>query len=126
MNVSPSLQALDALSIQLAVTADNIANLSTEEFKASRVDLEDGPSGRGVRVADIRVSGEPGPRIEDEPGRLAAAGYATAGQGWVEGSNTDLVRELTWLMREETAHAANIRVVRASSEMSGHIMDLVA
>ncbi len=126
MNVSSSLQAFEALGGQLAVTANNVANVNTEEFRASRVDLEDGPEGRGVRVADIRESSDSGSRIPDEPGRLAAAGYSTAPQGWVESSNADLVRELTWLMREETAYLANLHVLRADGESAGSIMDLFA
>lgn len=126
MNISSSLQAMEAVGVQLAVTANNVANVNTEAFRASRVDLEDGPHGRGVRVADIREGDEPGPRIPDEAGRLAAAERVAAGQGWAEGGNADLVRELTWLMREETAYLANLHVVRAGDKSAGSIMDLFA
>lgn len=126
MNISPSLQALDVMGIQLMVTANNVANVNTEEFRASRVDLEDGPQGQGVRVQDIRRRSEQGPRIPDDPERLAAAGYATAAEGWVQGSNTDLAVELTWLMREESAYTANLRVMRTAHEMTGNIIELTA
>jgi flagellar basal-body rod protein FlgC len=126
MNISPSLQALDAVAIQLMVTANNVANVNTEEFRASRVDLEDGHQGQGVRVADIRRRSDQGPQIPDNPERLAAAGYATASEGWIQGSNTDLAVELTWLMREEGAYTANLRVMRTAHEMAGNIIELTA
>ncbi len=126
MNIAPSLQALDALAVQLMVTANNVANVNTEKFRASRVDLEDGAQGQGVRVQDIRRDSAPGPLVPDDPERLAAAGYATAAEGWVRGSNTDLALEMTWLMREEMAYAANLRVLRTGNDMAGGIIELTA
>lgn len=112
MMYDTSIQALSALGVTAAVTANNVANMATPGFKASRVDLSSGPGDQGVQVAAIIPDTEPGPLVP------------TGGQR-VEGSTTDLVRELTTLMGTETAYGANVAVIRTGQDMAGAILDLI-
>lgn len=112
MMYDASVQALSVLGVAAAVTANNVANMNTPGFKASRADLASGPGDQGVRVAAITPDDTPGPLVP-EGGRLT------------EGSNTDLVRELTTLMGTETAYGANAAVIQTGQELSGAILDLI-
>lgn len=53
--------ALRAAETGLSVTADNLANLQTPGFRASSVQLQTGPGGRGVEVGAVSPSMSPGP-----------------------------------------------------------------
>ena len=124
MRVDANLQALSALSVGTAVTANNIANSDTEGFKYSRVSLETGPDGQGVSVAEIRKSTDPGPlipsltRVEDP-----ATGYVETRYQYVEGSNTDLAREMVNLNVYQRAFEANLASIRTWDEMTGAVID---
>lgn len=101
--------ALSALGKVQEVSANNVANMNTDGFKASSVALETGPGDNGVRVSAISQSTAPGP--------LA---------GEVELSNTDVGGEMTTMMTTETAFDANTVAFRVSEEMTGHIIDMLA
>ena len=104
-----SLMALDAFSTVQAVSANNIANVNTDEFRASSVALESGPGGQGVEVAAIQESTTPGSFV-----------------GGVETSNVDLGREMVDMIRTGHAFSANTAFIRASEEMTGHLLNMVA
>ncbi|GAB7022457.1 flagellar basal body protein [Salidesulfovibrio brasiliensis] len=108
MGIESAAQAVSAASVAQQVGANNIANVNTDEFKASSVAFEEGPGGNGVRVSDIRRDDSPGPVING-----------------VEGSNTDIGREMVGLMRNEHMVGANAAVVRAHEEMTGHLLNMV-
>ena len=73
----------------MQVTANNVANVSTPEFQASRARFEDGPGGQGVRISHLDVDHSPGPyQLETMPGGLE----------YVEGSNVDIGREMVDLI----------------------------
>lgn len=95
----------------LAVSAHNVANASTDGFKASRGVSHDVP-GAGVKGSVLATS-TPGPMIQRE-GAL------------VEGSNTNLVEEATTRIAAMAAYRANLAVVRTASEMARHLVDLYA
>ena len=104
-----ALSGRHAAQAQLLVGADNLANLDTPGFKASRVDLAEAPGG-GVEVSGIEKDTTPGPLGSD-------------GQ---EGSNVDLASEMIGLSRARTLYAANAMVVRTADQMTGtllYIMD---
>jgi len=103
-----SLSALSALSTVQQVSANNIANVNTEGFRASSVTLESGPGDQGVRVSAIRESSAPAPFI-----------------GGVEGSNTDIATEMVDMITTGHAFSANTAVVRASEEMTGHLLNMI-
>jgi len=104
-----NVSALSALGVAQQVSANNIANVSTDGFKSSSVAFESGPEGEGVRVADIRRSTSAGPFIDG-----------------AEGSNTDIARETVDMISTGHAFSANVASVRASEEMTGHLLDMIA
>ncbi len=125
MNPVYSTEALRAISQSQNVTANNIANINTNEFKASRLDLETGPEGRGVRPAQIVEDATPGPPVpvqqvfENDQGRMEQR------EAVVEGSNTDLVREISQMILDERAFEANARTVRTHDRLAGNIIDIL-
>ena len=111
---SPSLSALDVLSVSMQVTANNIANMNTNGFKAMNVQLETSPFNDGVRLAGISVDKSPGSLVN------------FTGQGVVETSNTNLAREFTNMISTETAWKANIASIVTADQMLGSLLDSVA
>lgn len=104
-----NISALDALSTVQAVSANNITNVNTDEFKASSVVLESGPGDQGVDVAAIQESTTPGAFING-----------------VETSNVDLGREMVDMIQTSRAFSANTTFIRASEEMTGHLLNMIA
>lgn len=101
--------ALSALGKVQEVSANNVANMNTDGFKASSVVLESGPGDDGVRVSAIHQSTASGPMA-----------------GEVELSNTDVGREMTTMMTTENAFSANAVAIRVSEQMTGHLLNMVA
>lgn len=124
MRIDANLQALTALSVGTAVNANNIANVNTDGFKHSRAQFETGPDGQGVSVAEIRQSTTPGPlvpslqRVEDP-----VTGYVDTQYQYVEGSNTDLARELVGMSVYQRAFEANVAAIRTWDEMTGTVIN---
>lgn len=104
-----NVSALDALSTVQNASANNIANVNSDEFKASSVVLESGPNDQGVYVVSISESSVQGPMIDG-----------------VEMSNTDIGTEMVTMMKTGTAFAANTSFIRASEEMTGHLLNMIA
>jgi len=97
-----SLSGLQAASTGVSVTANNLANLNSKDYKAKRLDLEEQREG-GVQEAKLTESQEP-----TVPG----------------GSNVDLPTEITNLMTQSNAYSANLKVMQTHEQMLGMAMDL--
>ncbi len=123
MRVDANLSALNAIGLSQQVTANNVANANTDEFKASDVRLETGPEGQGVRVSEIHKDTSPGPVM---PYPDLEVGGDSAVSDVVEGSNTDYVRETVHMIRDENAYAANVQAIRSQTELVGQFIDEVA
>ncbi|WP_419787583.1 flagellar basal body rod protein FlgC [Pseudodesulfovibrio sp.] len=104
-----NISALSAIGVDQQVAANNMANMNTDGFKASSVEFESGPEGQGVRVADIRQSTTAGPLVNG-----------------VEGSNTDVGREMVDMISRADSFSANVAAIRASDEMTGHLLNMIA
>ena len=122
---SPSLSALSTLATSFQVTANNIANVNTNEFKASAARFETGPMDQGVQISEIRKDGSPGAYVQalvftEENGK------AMQRPGWVESSNTDIAREFVNMISTERAFQANVASIRTADEMLGAILDTTA
>lgn len=104
-----NISALTALSTVQEVTANNIANVNTDGFKASSVNLASGPGDQGVEVASITESTTPGAMVNG-----------------VETSNTDIGREMVDMITTGRAFEANTTFVRAAEEMTGHLLNMIA
>lgn len=88
--------ALQAFSTSQQVTANNVANLNSDEFKASRVTFQEN-GGKGVNAA---VSG-----TQD---------------------TVDFSREALNILSNSAGFKANIKVLKASEEMSKELLSIKA
>ncbi len=113
MRVEQNLSALDAFSISQQVTANNVANINTNGFKASEVRLETGPEGEGVRVAQVHQDMSQGPMLH----------YTDEYGGTVEGSTTEYTTEMVHMIRDENAYAANVASAQAQLDLLGTAID---
>ena len=122
IQASPSLSALNVLATSLQVTANNIANVNTNEFKASSTRFETGPRDQGVQISEIRKDGSPGAFV---PAALFTEenGKSMQRMGWIETSNTDYAREFTTMISTQRAYEANIASVRTADEMVGYLLN---
>ena len=111
--VSNALSALNSFRKQLNVTADNIANVNTDDFKKSRVNMQEGPQG-GVQadVQQIDTPGIPKEVIRDDE------------VVEVESSNVDLVEEFTDMITAKTGFSANLKTVAYQNETLGSLLDI--
>ena len=125
MSMEVSLQALTAFGTGLNVTANNVANVSTDEFKASRTTYESGPGGEGVQVQEIRETTAPGPLIPTYEVTQYDNGRTEQFAGYVEGSNTDTATEMVDMMQAQRAYEANAAVIRTEDEMGAIINEMV-
>ncbi|MDR1521001.1 MAG: flagellar basal body protein [Planctomycetota bacterium] len=115
-----SASALQTNQFRLDVSANNVANVNTDNFRASRVATSDNAYvnsiGTGTRVAATYAPNRPA---------SPAATYADAGQAGAEQSNTDLAVEMTNQMNFRNAYSANAAMGRTENEVSQTLLDLV-
>lgn len=119
--------ALRAFSLAQNVTAHNVANVNTEEFKASRTTMEELPERSGVQVQEIRKTTAHGPLVPViRPELDESSGRMVQTEPLVEGSNTDLAREMVNMTVNERSFQANAAVIRTRDDMIGGLMDEIA
>jgi flagellar hook protein FlgE len=87
---------IEAYSTKMEVTANNIANVNSENFKASQVTMRENPNG-GV---DARVS-------------------QTA-------DKVDISREAVEMLSTTAGFKANLKVLKTNSEMSQSLLDIIS
>ncbi|MFC1825110.1 flagellar basal body rod C-terminal domain-containing protein [Thermodesulfobacteriota bacterium] len=113
-SIGSTLSALNAFGTQMAVTANNIANVETEEFKKSRAVLEEGPNSE-VQV-EIEKIDTPGPIVtEVRDGEMIEK----------EMSNVDLAEEIPRTITAQRGYEANLTVIKTRDEMLGTLVDIV-
>lgn len=112
--VGSSLSAVTAFQKKMDVTANNIANVKTDEFKKSRVTLNEGDNG-GVKaqVQQVDTPGMPNETIHND----------TIVE--VESSNVDLTEEITEMIPTQAGYNANMKTIQVQDEMLGSLMDLI-
>jgi flagellar basal-body rod protein FlgC len=119
------MSAIQANQFRLDVSANNVANVNTNEFRASEVAATDSAYvnsiGTGVRVAATYSPPRPAPMAID----TANAGAGPIAQGMIEQSNTDLVTEMTNQMNSRNAYSANVAAGRTQMDVSQTLLDLV-
>lgn len=99
---------MNALGTVQQASANNVANVSTDGFEASRVNLESGYADQGVQVASITKD--------------TSAGAIFDGR---EMSNVDIGREMVGMMTTENAYSANATAIRTGEEMSGYLLNMM-
>lgn len=111
--IYPALSALRAFGQKLGVTANNIANVNTNGFKKSRVDLEEAsPSGVNVSISRVNT---PGAYLtpERETGEPR------------ESSNVSVDEEVVSLITTKQAYTANLKTIEAEEETLGTLFDIL-
>jgi flagellar basal-body rod protein FlgC len=124
--ISSNLQALSALAVSQAVTADNVANVNTDGYRSARVTLETGQGGDGVAVQEISRDANPGPVRYEEIPSLTEEGRYEAAMTAVEGSNVDITTQMVNMVRDANAYSANITAIRTQEELVGSILNMTA
>lgn len=124
-SVSENLSAMKAISISQQATAHNVANVNTDEFHTQEVHLETGPEGQEVRVSEVRESSSSGPVVTREVIAETPPRGTEEVQTAVETSNTDIAHEMTGMIVDEHAFAANAESARTQTELVGGFIDEV-
>ena len=121
----PSLTALNAFGTGLQSTAHNLANVLTAGFKAGRVTYADLPHQSGTVARGPEKLSVQGPLVPHGPGLPPSAAWNPAiPAGFVEGSTTDVVTEMTNLITISRAYQANAKVVPTVDSMLGMAINL--
>lgn len=113
-SVNSTLSALQAFKTKMGVTADNIANVNTDDFKKSRANLEEGTNGE-VRV-DIRRVDTPGHPIQE---------FVDDQLVEKETSNVELEEEIPDMMVTQRTYEANLKVLQSRDRMLGTVLDIM-
>ena len=112
--INSNVSALQAFSRQMAVSANNVANAYSDEFKKSRAINTEGQNGQ-VETTITQVD-TPGPLVEDP---LSTDGTLK------ELSNTDIAEEMVNQIAAEHGFKANAKVIKTYEETIGALIDLV-
>jgi flagellar basal body rod protein FlgG len=111
LSVNNSISALKALSTKQSVTANNIANSETKEFKKSTTVLEEGSN--GAVSTKTQLVNTPGTMILQPDGTLE------------ETSNVDLIQETTDMITTRHAYEANLKALKISTKMEDTVLDMI-
>jgi len=109
---SIALTGLKAFDRKLDVNANNIANVNTDNFKKSRVELQEAANG-GVEVTISKVET---PGMELEPNEKTGAAQ--------QSSNVTLEEEFVDQMVSRYAFEANVLTVQTSEEIQKTLLDI--
>jgi len=109
-----ALTGLQAQSLAMAVSANNVANVETDGFKKSRVLFREAlPSGVSVAVEK-----------DERPGTIVTGAFPEDGER--ELSNVNLHEEIVRLITTGYAYKAGVVTVRTAYEMEEKLMDILA
>ena len=114
-SVNSTLSALQAYKNSMGVTANNIANVNTDEFKKSRATMKEGANGT-VEVEVNKVN-TPGHRYQELEGNQMVE---------KETSNVNLEKELPDLMVTQRTYEANLKVLQTHDTMLGTTLDILS
>lgn len=107
------LSALRAIQTKVDSTANNTANINTDGFKKTQVNLVGGAP--HTVTAEVRKVETPGPLVYEQ---------GPDGAGLVEKSNVELSEEIPNMMLSKRAFQANVKAIQAADEMLGYLLDI--
>jgi len=114
-SINSTVSALQAYKKSMGVTANNIANVNTEDFKKSRATMKEGANG-SVEV-DVKKVDTPGHRYQElEADQIVEK----------ETSNVNLEEELPDLMVTRRTYEANLNVLQTHDKMLGTMLDILS
>ena len=110
------VSGMRANMLRVDVSADNVAHINTDGFRASATQAADAAyingSGQGTRVSGVYAPSVPAPMAPDGRG------------GMTELSNTGAAGEIAGQRMAEKAYAANAAVARTVDGMLGTLLDI--
>jgi flagellar basal-body rod protein FlgC len=117
---------LTAQRLRMDVTAENLANVQSTNYRRKEVVLQQATFGdaldaasRGVEVAGVVEDASPGRRLYD-PGNPAADA-----QGYVTMPNVDSVTEMVDLIGSSRAYEANVTAMQTAKTMFTRTLDIL-
>ena len=111
---SSSASALKAFGTKLAVSANNVANVQSEDFKKSRALLTEGDND-SVKV-DISKVNTDGPLVTETFNNERVQR---------ELSNTDIAEEFTQQIITQYGFGANTKTIQTKDDMLGTLIDIM-
>ncbi|MBI9088468.1 MAG: hypothetical protein JEZ12_04580 [Desulfobacterium sp.] len=115
LSVNSSASALQAFGTKVAVSANNVANVYSEDFNKSRALITEGEND-SVKVDISKVNTE-GPIVTETFNNETVTR---------ELSNTDIAEEFTQQIITQYGFEANTKTIGTQDDMLGTIIDLVA
>ncbi|HIJ56168.1 MAG TPA: hypothetical protein HPQ03_08580 [Deltaproteobacteria bacterium] len=113
-SINSSISALKAFEKKMGVTANNVANVESEEFKKSRAVMTEGARKEvRVEIEKIETSGPIVSEIED--GKVVEK----------ELSNVDLVEEIPQTIIAQRNFEANLKSIQAQEETLNSFLDII-
>ncbi|MDR0827520.1 MAG: flagellar basal body protein [Desulfovibrio sp.] len=115
-NYSPPISALNSLEVVMQTSANNIANVNTDGFKARYVSLETGPMDEGVRIGGVFRDMSPGPAVinhlAENDVRVANDVAARSMRNTQENYDTTVAQDLDRLQQGNTNDAWAVEAYR--------------
>ena len=118
--------ALNTHAWGMAVTAHNIANVSTDGFEPQRAHYASGPHGEGVRLNAVSQGNGLGQASALASRNGADTLNAAMSPEIAAPSGTDLARATVSMMTTEHGYAANAVTIRTIDDMMGTVLDIKA
>ena len=109
-----ALTALKAFEKKLDVNANNIANVETNNFQKSRVELQEAANGGVV----VTISSVDTPGMEIDPNAQTGEAQQT--------SNVTLEEEIADQILAQYSYEANILTIKTATEMQKELLDIKA
>ena len=112
MTIHNNVSALQAFSKQMQVSANNVANTLSDEFKADRAYNVEGEIGQvQTAISEIETSG---PMVKDT---------AKNDGSLKELSNTDIAEEMVVQIQAQNGFEANAKTIQTYDETIGQLID---
>jgi flagellar basal body rod protein FlgG len=109
--ISSSLSGLAAFSRKLTVSANNVANVNTDEYKKTVATITEDKN--GLPELNTEKIETPGPVIQETDSVLR------------ELSNVELAQEFPRMMISQRGYEANIKALKVQDEMIGTLLDMI-
>ena len=121
--------AMQAHSWGMAVSAHNVANVSTDGFTPQRALFATGPGGRGVTLDTVLREPPLGGAVS-APDRPGASGGVSAAAGLppeaMRPSGTELAKEMPRMIITQRTYESNAQTVRTADDMLGTLLNIKA
>ena len=121
--------AMQAHSWGMAVSAHNVANVSTDGFTPQRALFATGPGGRGVTLDTVLREPPLGGAVS-APDRRGASGDVSAAAGLppeaMRPSGTELAKEMPRMIITQRTYESNAQTVRTADDMLGTLLNIKA